>query len=186
METRRREQAQGPPILAPPPAPEVVAHQQQRCGARTEYGESDRRRRKSSKTATKIDAFPCYSVIFISVVLVLVFSLSSADYVQQGHQDFSGLARDLRQLIHGRVFPRGSPYYERFRAVHNGACSHIYPGLIARPVSTEDVSQIVRFARERNVEISIRSGGHSYQCQGTKQGRRGARGTKILYIRHYG
>ena len=80
------------------------------------------------------------------------------------------LAEQLSHRIRGTVHYKGSPYYEKYRHVQNGICSHIYPAIIARPVSTEDVSQIVKFSNEVGIDLSIRSGGHSYQCQGTKSG----------------
>ncbi len=67
------------------------------------------------------------------------------------------------------MFVRGTPSYEWHRLLHNGACNHIYPALVVRPESTEDVSLIVSTARQYGVELSVRSGGHGYQCTGTKQ-----------------
>ena len=79
------------------------------------------------------------------------------------------LANDLKKVIRGYVFLRGSPDYETARPVHNGGCRHIYPLIIVKPLSTEDVALTVRLARQYGVELSVRSGGHSYQCTGTKQ-----------------
>ena len=37
-----------------------------------------------------------------------------------------------------------------------------------KPLLTQDVAFVVRIANYYGLEISVRSGGHSYQCQGTK------------------
>ena len=66
------------------------------------------------------------------------------------------------------MFLRGSPEYENARAVHNGACRNIFPLLIVKPRNSEDVSAIVTVAVKYGIELSVRSGGHSFQCQGTK------------------
>ena len=102
-----------------------------------------------------------YAINFLLLVAVIIKTVLSFDV---------GLvASELRNAIRGRVYLKGSPAYEKFRAVHNGGCNHIYPALIARPLDTKDVSEIVRISISHNAAISVRSGGHSYQCQGTKQ-----------------
>ena len=103
-------------------------------------------------------------IILISQVLTFIITLVSALNV-----DVNELANELRHSIKGQVFVKGTHGYNNYRAVHNGACRHIYPALIARPLNTYDVSNIVKIANKYKIEISVRSGGHSYQCQGTKQ-----------------
>ena len=82
--------------------------------------------------------------------------------------DVYKLADELRNNMKGYVFLRGSPEYESARAVHNGACRNIFPLLITKPLVTEDVSVIVKTSVKYNIALSVRSGGHSFQCQGTK------------------
>ena len=82
--------------------------------------------------------------------------------------DVYKLAEELRNNMKGYVFLRGSPEYESARAVHNGACRNIFPLLITKPLVTEDVSAIVKTSVKYNIALSVRSGGHSFQCQGTK------------------
>jgi FAD/FMN-containing dehydrogenase len=50
--------------------------------------------------------------------------------------------------------------YDTARAVWNGAIDR-YPRLIARCSGTADVVAAVRFAREHDLEIAIRGGGHN-------------------------
>ena len=82
--------------------------------------------------------------------------------------DVYKLADELRNKMKGYVFLRGSPEYESARIVHNGACRNIFPLLITKPLIDEDVSAIVKTSVKYNIALSVRSGGHSFQCQGTK------------------
>ena len=78
------------------------------------------------------------------------------------------IAKELRRQIRGFVYFRGSPDYETARPVHNGLCRDIYPLLIVKPLDSKDVSYAVKIATKYGIEISVRSGGHSYQCLGIK------------------
>ena len=50
--------------------------------------------------------------------------------------------------------------YDDARAIWNGTVDR-HPRLIARCSSTADVAKAVRFARDRNLEIAVRGGGHN-------------------------
>jgi hypothetical protein len=82
--------------------------------------------------------------------------------------DVNGVVKALEAVISGQVLLRGTPAYYALHPVHNGACRYIFPALIVRPESTEDVAHIVRVVRRFGMELSVRGGGHSYQCQGIK------------------
>lgn len=69
---------------------------------------------------------------------------------------------------HGFVFPRGSYHYEMRRRVHNGLCAYRFPDIIVAPKTTEQVAKVVRVARKVGMEISVRSGGHSFLCNNIK------------------
>ena len=60
----------------------------------------------------------------------------------------------------GDVIAPGDHDYDDARAVWNGAVDG-RPGLIARCRSTADVAAAVRFARDRDLEIAVRGGGHN-------------------------
>jgi FAD/FMN-containing dehydrogenase len=60
----------------------------------------------------------------------------------------------------GRLIGADDADYDVARAVWNGAVDR-RPRLIARCVGTADVVAAVRFAREQNLEIAIRGGGHN-------------------------
>lgn len=99
-------------------------------------------------------------------LLLLQFSLAFGN-LQREFVTFD-VANELKKSIKGYIFLRGSPDYETARPVHNGACRFIFPLLIVKPLNTEDVATTVRIASKYGIELSVRSGGHSYQCTGTK------------------
>jgi FAD/FMN-containing dehydrogenase len=60
----------------------------------------------------------------------------------------------------GRLISADHADYDVARAVWNGAIDR-RPRLIARCIGTADVIAAVRFAREHDLEIAIRGGGHN-------------------------
>ncbi len=82
----------------------------------------------------------------------------------------ASIGTEINRSIKGSVYARGTLAYEKRRLIHNGLCSHIYPDWIAVPLTTEDVSKVVQITNRYNVSLSVRSGGHSFTCQSTKQG----------------
>ena len=50
----------------------------------------------------------------------------------------------------------------------NKICVGILPKCVLRPRDAQDVAAAVRFARQRGLPLSYRSGGHSYTCNGIK------------------
>ena len=66
----------------------------------------------------------------------------------------------MRARFRGALLRPGEEGYEEARRVWNGAIDR-RPGLIARCVGSDDVVEAVRFAREHDLTISVRGGGHS-------------------------
>src|SRR5579859_5494864 len=66
----------------------------------------------------------------------------------------------LRSRFRGELFLPGDRGYEEQRAVWNGAIDR-RPALIARCTGARDVQEAVRFARERELLVSVRGGGHN-------------------------
>src|SRR5262245_5797986 len=60
----------------------------------------------------------------------------------------------------GELIAAGHADYEHARAVWNGMVDR-RPRLIARCTGTADVAAAVRFARDRDLEIAVRGGGHN-------------------------
>ena len=85
---------------------------------------------------------------------------------------YQNIAKTLHMKTKADVHMKGSFGYHQKRKVQNGACAYIYPDLITVPKSTKDVSTIVSIATQFDVPVSVKSGGHSYTCQGIKPGKK--------------
>ena len=70
-----------------------------------------------------------------------------------------GLA-ELTDGFTGEVVLPADPGYDEARVVWNGMIDR-RPALIVRPTSTSDVASALRFARERDLVVAVRGGGHS-------------------------
>ncbi len=69
--------------------------------------------------------------------------------------------QEFKERFRGSVFdPNDGKAYEEVRAVYNAMIDK-RPRLIARCADVADVIEAVKFAREHDLEIAIRSGGHS-------------------------
>ncbi len=67
---------------------------------------------------------------------------------------------DLAPHFRGELIRPADPPYDTARAVWNGAIDR-YPALIARCSAAADVRAAVRFARERDLLVAVRGGGHN-------------------------
>ena len=67
--------------------------------------------------------------------------------------------RSLEGAFSGELLLPDAPGYNEVRQVYNGLIDK-HPALIARASTAADVSAAIRFAREHDLEISIRGGGH--------------------------
>ncbi len=66
----------------------------------------------------------------------------------------------LRERVRGQVIEADDPEYDDARAVHNGMIDR-RPVAILRVSQVADVIAAVRFARERDLEVAVRGGGHN-------------------------
>jgi FAD binding domain len=67
---------------------------------------------------------------------------------------------ELRKRFRGELLLPTDAGYEEHRRVWNAAIDR-YPSLIARCTGTRDVVEVVKFARERDLTVSVRGGGHN-------------------------
>lgn len=66
----------------------------------------------------------------------------------------------LRAVLKGRVIVPDDPDYNQARTVFLGGIDK-HPAVIVRVANATDVSHVISFARENEMELAIRSGGHS-------------------------
>jgi FAD/FMN-containing dehydrogenase len=69
----------------------------------------------------------------------------------------------------GRVAVPGEPGYDQARKVFYGKYDQ-HPAAIVRPVDAAEVAQVVDLARDRGLELAVRSGGHSLAGHSTTEG----------------
>src|SRR5215470_20031399 len=67
---------------------------------------------------------------------------------------------DLRTSVRGVVLCPGDPSYDETRTIPNAMIDR-RPAIIARCAGSADVIACVRFAREHDLLVSVRGGGHS-------------------------
>ncbi|HEY1370489.1 MAG TPA: FAD-binding oxidoreductase [Gaiellaceae bacterium] len=76
---------------------------------------------------------------------------------------------ELRPRFRGTLLRPGEEGYDEARRVWNGAIDR-RPALIARCAGADDVVEAVRFARKRDLLVSVRGGGHSIAGHGVCEG----------------
>jgi hypothetical protein len=69
--------------------------------------------------------------------------------------------RELAERLAGQLLLNGDFGYDGARRIWNGMHDR-YPALIVRPQSTADVAHAVEFARERELLLAVKGGGHSW------------------------
>ena len=77
--------------------------------------------------------------------------------------------RDLRASLSGTLLALGEEGYEGARRIWNGMIDK-HPALIVRCADTADVLHAVTFARERELLLAVRGGGHSFPGYSTCDG----------------
>jgi hypothetical protein len=70
------------------------------------------------------------------------------------------MIEELRTRFRGALLQPGEEGYDEARRVWNGEIDR-RPALIARCAGADDVVEAIRFARERDLPVSVRGGGHS-------------------------
>src|SRR5438128_10508302 len=66
----------------------------------------------------------------------------------------------LAQSFSGRILRDGDTSYDDARSIFNAMLDRL-PALIARCATTQDVVAAVNFARERDLLVSVKGGGHA-------------------------
>lgn len=82
----------------------------------------------------------------------------------------SAAVTEFAASLQGRLFLQGDDGYNAAKLVWNGMFDHKRPSMVAQCVSSDDVVDAVNFARERNLLVSIKCGGHSFPGKSTSDG----------------
>ena len=83
----------------------------------------------------------------------------SVSEIEAGTIDGAGFV-ELRGHFRGALLRPGEEGYDEARRIWNGGINR-HPALIARCAGADDVVAAVRFARERDLLVSVRGGGHA-------------------------
>ena len=67
---------------------------------------------------------------------------------------------DLKAQLRGPILLAGEPGYDAARRVLNESID-MHPALVVQPTGVADISSAVRFARERDLLLAVKCGGHS-------------------------
>src|SRR5262245_33040981 len=86
-------------------------------------------------------------------------TMTTATTTEVGHGSKKPSVAEI-EGFRGRLISAGHADYDSARAVWNGAVDR-RPRLIARCIGTTDVIAAVRLARDHDLEIAIRGGGHN-------------------------
>ena len=77
--------------------------------------------------------------------------------------------QELADSMRGALLTSGDAGYDHSRAIWNGMIDR-HPALIARCEGAADVSQAITFARERDLLVAVRGGGHSISGKSVCEG----------------
>jgi FAD/FMN-containing dehydrogenase len=77
---------------------------------------------------------------------------------------------EFRSAMRGEVLTSKNVSYDEVRAIWNGKIHDKHPGLIARCSGVADVMTAVNFARENDLLVAVRGGGHNVSGSGSCDG----------------
>ena len=77
---------------------------------------------------------------------------------------------ELADSLSGNLYLQADEGYAAAKRVWNGMFDHRQPSMVVQCLSTDDVVNAVNFARERNLLVSVKGGGHSYPGKSTSDG----------------
>lgn len=78
--------------------------------------------------------------------------------------------RELADSLSGRLYLQGDEGYDAAKSVWNGMFDDKKPSMVVQCAGTDDVVNAVNFARDRNLLVSIKCGGHSFPGKSTSDG----------------
>ena len=91
------------------------------------------------------------------------------DNLERKFQPPPSWVEELVEKVKGKVILSSYPEYTQITKVHNGDCIN-KPVVVVVPESEKDVVEVVKLVSHQSLELSVRSGGHSYACTSSKVG----------------
>ena len=94
--------------------------------------------------------------------------MSAVSAQEPSHTIDGSATRAFRARLQGAMLEPANPGYDHARRVFNAMIDR-HPALIVQPAHADDVRHAVLFAREHDLPLSIKGGGHSIGecgCQG--------------------
>ncbi len=82
----------------------------------------------------------------------------------------SGAVSELAESLTGRLYLQSDEGYDTAKQVWNGMFEQKQPAMVVQCTSTDDVINAVNFARERDLLVSVKCGGHSLPGKSTSDG----------------
>ncbi len=82
----------------------------------------------------------------------------------------SAAIEELRSGLDGQLFLQGDDGYDQAKLVWNGMFDYKKPAMVVQCATTDDVVDAVNFARERDLLVSVKGGGHSLPGKSTSDG----------------
>lgn len=82
----------------------------------------------------------------------------------------SAAIRELAHSLDGNLYVQADAGYAQARRVWNGMFDHRQPAMVVQCTNTADVVSAVNFARERDLLVSVKCGGHSFPGKSTNDG----------------
>ena len=73
-------------------------------------------------------------------------------------------------VLSGRLYLQADDGYTAAKAVWNGMFDHKRPAMVVQCAGTDDVVNAIDFARDRNLLVSVKCGGHSFPGKSTSDG----------------
>jgi FAD/FMN-containing dehydrogenase len=82
----------------------------------------------------------------------------------------SSAVAEMAGGLDGRVFLQGDDGYDAAKQIWNGMFDHKQPAMVVQCAAVNDVASAVNFARERDLLVSVKCGGHSLPGKSTSDG----------------
>jgi FAD/FMN-containing dehydrogenase len=82
----------------------------------------------------------------------------------------SAAVAELADSLHGSLFLQADEGYSAAKQVWNGMFDHKQPAMVVQCTAIDDVVNAITFARERDLLLSVKCGGHSLPGKSTNDG----------------